>query len=445
MNRFFYILFLFVVCSCHKEQTIPVEIDVVLHIEDDNHTSPLSVTIENNTQGANAYMWTFEGGEPPTSTLKNPGTVRLTTPGEHSIVLEAWNEGSRASKTYTIRVDSAVVADFKAEVDINNYAPASFHITNLSAGGTSYKWTFEGGSPAVYEGPNPPIVTYSQEGKYQISLKVENGSSIFTANKEIEVRESLSASFNIIPSFEDEDDMEAPLRAIFNTQLRGVESLVWECEGAVISNPSSVEADIYFPSPGKYTVYLEVFNGKETKRIAQNITVNTNTNLRLHENIRLGINSAQKNLGAYYSTQLRRAFKPSEIDEHNGSLIDIVYLGLNKNFTYNLFVSPAQLSETTLPEIPNARHTQFINKIELSHIAITQSEFNDMQTDLLLRNLSIPSTSQSDDFFTNNPLPRLVIFKTSDGRKGAILLKEMIANEKEDSYILIDIKVQKND
>jgi PKD repeat protein len=445
MNKYLFLLFFPIVCSCHKEQTIPVEIDVTLHIMDDNHTSPLWVTIENKTQGANTYQWTFEGGEPLSSIQKNPGTVRFIAPGEHSVVLEAWNEGSHASKSYTIRVDSAVSVDFSVEVDINNYAPASFLITNLSSGGTSYSWTFEGGSPALYEGISPPVVTYGKEGKYTISLTAENGSATFETHKEIEVSPSLDASFSIIPSFEDEDDMEAPLRATFDTWLQGVESLIWKCEGTEISHPTSADANILFPSPGKYTVYLEVSNGKETKQVSQNITVNVNTNLRAHKDIQLGINTAQEGFSVYYSTKLRRSFKVSEINEDNGSFVDIAYFGLSQHFTYNLFVSPARLSETTFPEIPNARHTRFINKMESGTITITQAQFDSMQTDSLLRNLPIASTMYGDEFFTHTPLPRVVLFETPDRRKGAILVKEMISNEKENSYIIIDIKVQKND
>lgn len=47
MNKLIYILLLFIFFSCHTEQTISVTADVQLHIKNDNHTSPLSVVIEN--------------------------------------------------------------------------------------------------------------------------------------------------------------------------------------------------------------------------------------------------------------------------------------------------------------------------------------------------------------------------------------------------------------
>ncbi|MDR1883796.1 MAG: PKD domain-containing protein [Prevotella sp.] len=436
---------LFLVCSCHQEQTIPVEIAVTLHVKDDNHTSPLSVTIENKTKSAGSFLWTFEGGEPATSTKKDPGTVVFTEPGEHTVTLEAWNDGDRTSKTYAIRVDSAVTAVFKTEVDINNYAPAVFNITNLSSGGSTYQWTFEGGEPSSCEERNPPAITYRQEGKYPMSLVVNNGSAIFTFTQEIEVRESLEASFSIVPSFEDIDDMEAPLRATFDTRLQGVETLSWECQGATLTNSAAVDAGVHFPVAGQYTVYLNVSNGKHSKRVSQNITIKDNTNLRTHQNIRLGINTARETTGCLYSTRLRQTFKSSEIGANNGAMTDIAFLGLSSDFTYNRFVSPDKLAETPLPEIPNAIPTKFINKTESGSITLSPAQFNAMTTDALLREMQISSAGYGDEFFTASSLPRVVLFETSDGRKGAILVKEAVSNGPEGSCILTDIKVQKND
>jgi PKD repeat protein len=422
-----------------------VEIDIAMHIRDDNHTSPLSVTIENRTKSASDFLWTFEGGSPATSTKKDPGTVIFTTPGEHQIIFEAWNDGDRTSETYTIRVDSAVTATFKAEADINNYAPAVYRITGLPTGGSSYRWTFEGGEPSSFEGQNPPAITYPDKGIYTIRLTVENGSATFTSEQEISVREPLDASFSIIPSFEDIDDMEAPLRATFETQLQGVESLWWECSGATITNDTSAGAGIHVPIAGQYTVYLNVSNGKYTKRVSQDITVRANTNLRTHKDIKLGINTASETIGSLYSTKLRRIFKTSEVNSDNGALIDIAFFGLNADFTYNQFVSPDKLDETPLPEIPNAQPTKFINKTEQASVSLTPSQFNTMATDALLKNLQISTVSYGDEFFAATPLPRIVLFETLDGRKGAILIKGLINSGKESSYILTDIKVQKND
>ncbi|MDR0873965.1 MAG: hypothetical protein LBN27_10960 [Prevotellaceae bacterium] len=435
--------FLFL-CSCYEEQIIPVKIDAVVHIKDDNHSSPLYVSIENKTKCANGFQWTFEGGEPESSTQQNPGIVKFTTPGEHKIVLEAWNEGDRRSETYTVRVDSTMTAGFNAVAEVNNHAPATFHITNSSSGGSSYQWTFEGATPSEYTGKQPPAVTYQQSGVYTIRLVVENGSTTATFSQEIEVAEPLDASFTILPS-PDDDDMEAPLHATFASRLQGVESLSWECAGAIISDGNTEKASIYFPTEGIYTVYLNVSNGKENKRISQGITVKANTNLLTINDIHLGINTAQGTIGSYYSTRLRRSFLNSELTEQNGALIDITFMGLNAHFSYNRFVSPDKLSTTPLKEIPGAQTTKFLNRQDLFGTLVTPAQFAAMTTDALLKNLSIDEPDAELENFDKASLPRVVLFQTADGRNGAILVKEAIENEKENSYIVVDIKIQKND
>jgi len=430
--------------SCREEQIVPVEIDVVFHIRNDNHTAPLEVYIENDTKEAKSYLWTFEGGEPATSRDENPSVVVFRTPGEHLISLEAWNEGDRKTYTQIIRVDSMVVAGFTTEVLANNYAPAEIIINNLSTGGTLYQWTFEGGIPSVYEGKNPPHITYPNEGTYLITLSVENGSSTFHAEQQIEVMPALDGDFEIIPSFEDED-MEAPLRATFDVRLQGVETVLFTTEGGDINNAASTDASVFYPNPGIFVVTMTIGNGKETKQITQSIIVKPNNNLRTHSDIMLGINTAQETIGSCYSTKLRRMVKSQEIVTVDPAMIDIVYMGLNSNFSLNRFVSPDSALYTPLKPIQGGLHTKFINKQEEGNIYITPEQFIDMTNDDLIRRISISALDYGWEPFEAIPIPRVVLFETADRRKGAIYIKKLISAEKDNSYILVDIKIQKND
>jgi len=445
MKKLIYLLALLLFFSCHQEESTKVEIDVTLHIKD-NHTSPLVIAIENNTRYADEYLWTFEGGNPAASSKKNPGEVTFKTPGEHLISLEAWNIAERAVQTYTVQVDSVVVASFNLQADINNYAPATFFISNRSAGGITYKWLFEGAQPETCEGKNPPPITYSSQGTYTVILVVDNGSALTTLSRDVEVRESLDASFSIVPSFEDIDDMEAPLRATFDTRLQGVESLHWECEGATFTDATSANAVMLIPAAGTYTVCLEVSNGKEAKRLSRQITVKENGNLRTHTDIKLGISTAHNTIGSFYSTLLRQVIKSKEVNTANAPLIDIAFFGFDNTFTLNRFVSPNQLETTTLAEFEHARTTRFINKQESGDIRLSAQEFETMTTDALLKTLPISSAEYNgDEYFEDVPLPRVILFETSDGRKGAVMVKQVVKAGKEDSYIIADIKIQKND
>ncbi|PKP03172.1 MAG: hypothetical protein CVU11_09425 [Bacteroidetes bacterium HGW-Bacteroidetes-6] len=69
------------------------------------------------------------------------------------------------------------------------------NVTTISAGGsvsftdqsiynpTIWTWTFTGGSPASYNGQNPPNVSYAAPGTYTVSLQVSNGNGTDTETK----------------------------------------------------------------------------------------------------------------------------------------------------------------------------------------------------------------------------------------------------------------------
>ena len=67
--------------------------------------------------------------------------------------------------------------------------------------------------------------------------------------------------------------------------------------------------------------------------------------------------------------------------------------------------------------------------------------FDAMVNDTPIKSLNISySAAGAQEFgFT---YPRIILFKTQDGRKGAIKIKDMVKNGTS-SYILCDIKVQK--
>jgi hypothetical protein len=65
-----------------------------------------------------------------------------------------------------------------------------------------------------------------------------------------------------------------------------------------------------------------------------------------------------------------------------------------------------------------------------------------MQNDNLLRLLSFSNAADCYRQFNNSTVPRIVLFQSQDGRKGAVYIKQFIAAGTS-SYVLTDIKVQK--
>ena len=70
------------------------------------------VSLHNLSKGGRHYEWTFEGGEPSSSTSASPSAVTFKEGGEHKIHLRVFN-GSRyeeLSKTFTLQ--APMHADF---------------------------------------------------------------------------------------------------------------------------------------------------------------------------------------------------------------------------------------------------------------------------------------------------------------------------------------------
>ncbi|MDN3693614.1 hypothetical protein QWZ06_15620 [Chryseobacterium tructae] len=56
--------------------------------------------------------------------------------------------------------------------------------------------------------------------------------------------------------------------------------------------------------------------------------------------------------------------------------------------------------------------------------------------------INVSETNAGKAPFTNSVIPRVVLFQTADGRKGAIKIKNFVTNGP-NSYVVVDIKVQK--
>ena len=121
-----------------------------------------------------------------------------------------------------------------------------------------------------------------------------------------------------------------------------------------------------------------------------------------------------------------------------------VFFGLNESFSYNKFVSPDQASTVAFSSIPNAQTTQLINKQESCSCSTSLSvtDFNSMTNDELLVGLTIDETNEGLKEFDDTITPRIIPFKTSDNRKGAIKIKQFV-KDGTSSHIVVDIKVQK--
>ncbi len=143
-----------------------------------------------STGNVTSWAWTFEGGEPASSTEQNP-VVTYNSAGSYAVTLTV----SDGTATETKTRDAYVVVHAVAPVAhvgmpdgaylspwVMMFVPTDVPLAFKDASTgfpTSWLWTFDGTDIATSTLQNP-IVTYLQEGTYGLKLEVANdvGSSV---------------------------------------------------------------------------------------------------------------------------------------------------------------------------------------------------------------------------------------------------------------------------
>jgi PKD repeat protein len=437
------ILTIMLVSSCYREQAVSVVADFVLTVEDDDYSVPSRILLENKSTGADNYKWTFDGGTPTSSDRQHPDAVLYRNAGTYVVCLEAWNDDEHKSKEVVVQFDSAVYIDFEIEIPVNNISPVQALISNKSSGGLAYHWTFEGTQTTSSDLYNPPPVNLTEAGEHTVTLETSNGRETFALSKTVVVLPAMSLDFDIIPSFDDED-MEAPFTAVLQNQSVNGLKYQWVSEnGYIYNDTAAVSTTVKYNLPGAYAITLNADNGKEIKSISKTITVKPNSNLYIMKDVKLGIKPAHTSIGSFYSCALRKVITRDETDAEIGALIDFAFFGLDETFRYCRILSPDSVGNYAFYDIPDARHTAIVNVLEESSLVFSDADFDNMDNDDILTVLPVVENDSGDRYFTGDVVPRIVLFETADGRKGAVKIKDFVSANLE-SYILTDLKVQKN-
>jgi PKD repeat protein len=445
MKKILLLLLFITITSCYKESFIPIEGDFTTSFVSGDESVPVIIKIENDVTGADAYAWEFEGGSPSTSSKKDPGEVLYTAQGTYTITLTMTNlDGESKKMSKTVVVKDGIAIQFTNQIVQSNYSPVEVEINNTTPGeGLTFTWSFQGGNPANFTGSTPPNVVFSEPGDHIISLTVTNGFESQTQTQTVNVAPHLTSLFSYSPIFED-DDYQAAVIINFVNQSVSATQYSWTFQGGNPATSTIENPTVTFANAGMHQVILVTSNGKTSQSFSSTITVEPDTNLRIYNDIKIGINSAHANaVGAMFSTATRQVYKANEINAQNSALIDIAFQGLSSNFTYNKFISPSQVSNYGFLALANAQNTIFINSQELCNCGLnfTVTQFDAMTNDTPLQALNIVYNAAGNQEFGFS-YPRIVLFKTQDGRKGAIKIKSMVQNGV-NSYILCDIKVQK--
>ncbi len=155
-------------------------------------SAPLNISFTDNSMGLpTAWKWYF--GDGTNSTEQNPVHTYNKT-GKYTVSLIVSNlMGSNTATKYSyislINDMDVPVVDFSA-TPVSGNSPLDVSFTDNSKGSpTSWKWNFGDGTNSIEQNP---VHTYNQEGKYSVSLTVNNlkGSNSVARYKYITVSKS---------------------------------------------------------------------------------------------------------------------------------------------------------------------------------------------------------------------------------------------------------------
>ena len=428
--------------SCAIEQNIPIEGNFGVLVVDERYNVPVRIRVVNNTKGADTFKWEFPEGSYTSSDLMHPEEVIYRQLGTHTITLHASNvDGEQKTFQRHFTAFSELSASFDWQQQGSLYAPLTLVMQNNSEGAQTYQWYFQEGIPEYSTDKNPTVI-FNKGGEFKITLEAITHSQREKMEKTICVNPPLEVSFD----WENEyfENHQAPVRIFLRNHTQNATlGYHWQVTDGISMQESTEENPSFLLlSEGKYQITLTAKNDKQTLSVSKEIIVESGRNLLTFKDIKLGINTAQNDVGCFFSSYLGKTLTAKGITPETGKLIDFVYFGQNASFAYNVFLSPDKAQESVFEKIDEAKQSFFVNKQENAlQMLLSDNEFEQLSSGSMIASIDIISNKNQAPF-NKALLPRIVLFQTIDGRKGAIKIKEYV-NEGLQSYILVDIKIQK--
>lgn len=224
-----------------------------------------------STGNPTSWSWTFQGGNPSTSTSQNPSVV-YSTAGTYNVTLtisDGTSEDTETKNAYiTVSENGVTPPDPDGELAAA-FVASSYNITigdcinftDLSSGSpTSWNWTFQGAETITSTEQNPTNICYNTPGTYNVTLYVQNANGdydsevcencIVVENNPTLPIADFEANMTIIP-------VGGVVRFTNLSQNGPFNQWAWHFEGGTPENVSdSVPPVIAYNEVGTYNVEL---------------------------------------------------------------------------------------------------------------------------------------------------------------------------------------------
>ncbi len=212
--------------------------------------APLTVQFTNTSSpNATDFLWTFPGGEPASSTEKNP-TVMYSTPGVFPVKLTVSNSSGSDSMVQSdyITIEGPPTVAFEVSISARTVT-----FINNSTKADSYLWDFGDGNTST---DSHPVHTYDQDGAYVVTLVASNpcGQETFTHIVSITTPPTAGFTASLTSGC-------APLTVQFtNTSSANATDFLWTFPGGEPGFSTEKNPAVIYSTPGIYSVKLIVTN-----------------------------------------------------------------------------------------------------------------------------------------------------------------------------------------
>ena len=218
-----------------------------------------SVQFTSTSTNATSYSWSFEGGNPSTSTQANP-SVQYPNPGTFAVTLTASNaSGSDTQvKSGLITVTApAMQSAFSLSANMVTEGETVAFSDQSTGNPSSWYWTFEGGTPASSTAQNPSV-KYANAGKYDVTLKVSNA----YGNHETVMQDAITvltpapiALFSASATQISAGDLVS-----FTNKSSNATQYAWTFEGGNPSTSNAANPTVTYAAAGTFSVTLKASN-----------------------------------------------------------------------------------------------------------------------------------------------------------------------------------------
>jgi PKD repeat protein len=246
----------------------PVNADALL---DTVGCSPYFVQFQNNSTGANSYLWDLGNGI--ISTLQSPDETYINqtvNPVTIPVVLTSTSTyGCTDVYTNNIIVYPQPIASFLATPPVQSFPLTVVNITNNTVGTWSYDWDFGNGTGSTLQNPLP--VDFLNIGSYTIELVISNPYCADTASQLVQIMPPPP-----VANFSGGQSGCAPVTVTFTNSSEYGNTYLWDFGDG---NTSIQENPVYtYFFPGVYSVSLTVngLSGTDTKSLSEYIEVYPN-------------------------------------------------------------------------------------------------------------------------------------------------------------------------